>query len=291
MILNFGSINIDHVYSVPHMPKPGETLSATAYHRFLGGKGVNQSVAVHQAGGQVVHAGAVGDDGAWALERIADLDLSLDAIAQSDQATGNAVIYVDAEGENQIVILGGANRSLTLEQVCEAIDLYTQDGDWVMLQNETNLTQEIAVYARDTNRRVAYSAAPFIAEDALPMIELIDLLAVNEGEAASLTDALGKPLASAGLPGLLVTKGSQGATLNIDGKDFHQPAFQVEAVDTTGAGDTFVGSLLARLDMGDTPPDAMSYAAAASAVQVTRPGAAVAIPDRNDVENFLKENA
>lgn len=291
MILNFGSINIDHVYSVPHMPAPGETLSATDYNKFLGGKGVNQSVAAHKAGAEILHAGAVGDDGAWALERIVDLGLRTDAISESAQATGNAVIYVDNAGENQIVILGGANLSLTLENVCDAIEFHSAPGDWVILQNETNLIQEIAVYARDTGRKIAYSAAPFIEKDAVPMIELIDLLAVNEGEAAALSKALGKPLKEVGLSGLLITKGADGAALFLDGVEFSQAAFPVNPVDTTGAGDTFVGSLVARLDLKDDPEAALRYAAAASALQVTRPGAASAIPEHSEVIEFLKENA
>ncbi|MEL7430257.1 MAG: PfkB family carbohydrate kinase, partial [Pseudomonadota bacterium] len=143
MIINAGSINIDHVYRVKALPIPGETVTSKDYRRFLGGKGVNQSIAIARSGGEVVHIGAVGTDGDWALEQIAGFGVMTQHIARLDCATGHAIITVDDNGENQIIIEGGANRQLTSTLIEAALAAATPDRDWVLLQNETNMTTEI----------------------------------------------------------------------------------------------------------------------------------------------------
>jgi len=287
MIFNFGSINIDHVYRVPHLPKPGETLTAETRELHLGGKGTNQSIAIAKAGGRVCHIGAVGGDGDWALEQITSMGVEADMIARSDFATGHAIINVDDHAENAIVIFSGANSCLSKDQIPTALQNATSK-DWVLVQNETNLVPEIVSEAKETGCRVAYSAAPFIADVTVALLDQIDLLAVNEGEADALANLLDVKPDHLPVPQLLITRGSKGACLkNADGF-FEQEAFLVEAVDTTGAGDTFLGSFLARVDLGDDAQAALKYASAASALQVTRPGAATAIPDETDVLNFMK---
>ena len=289
MIINFGSINIDHVYQVDHMPKPGETLFSRGYDKFLGGKGMNQSIAVAQARGKLIHVGAVGTDGQWALDEIRGLGVSLDhIITLSDKPTGHAIISIDRKGENQIVIEGGANQSFTSSMIENSLKNNSGNG-WVLLQNETNLAREIVQAAKEYKIPVAYAAAPFDAETVLSLISKIDLLVVNQGEAEALSRTLGVPLEEIPVSQLLVTLGEDGARFYKNNERFDQKAFQVEAKDTTGAGDTFLGSFLAMHDMGCTLAEALEYAAAASAIQVTRHGAATAIPSREEVTSFLHE--
>ncbi len=290
-ILNFGSINVDLVYALARMPQPGETLSAHSFQKFLGGKGVNQSVAIAASGGHVRHVGAVGPDGDWALARIAALGVATDHIARVEQATGHAIIFVDEQAENMIVIQGGANQALSLEQIDAALATAVP-GDWVLLQNETNLTIEIVQKAKAAGLKVAYSPAPFDAEKALAVLDLVDLLAVNQYEAGELRAARRALGHTAPVDAtLLVTLGSEGAELvSGDGRNLRQAAFKVTPVDTTGAGDTFLGAFLAHYTQNpDRAKTALRYAAAAAALQVQSHGAAVAIPAKQKVEAFLAE--
>lgn len=285
MILNFGSINIDLVYRVPHLPTAGETLHSASFERFLGGKGINQSIAVAQSGTAVRHIGCVGSDGDWVKSQIANFGVALDEIATVGAATGHAVICVDNAGENQIVLASGANQGFTTAQIDAAISAATT-GDWVILQNETNLVPTIAAKAKAAGLNVCYSAAPFDPDAVAEVLPHIDLLAVNEGEAAALEADHGKPATELGVGKVLVTKGAEGAWFYEGDKSHTQTSFQVTPVDTTGAGDTFLGAFMARLTDSDAPT-ALRFAAASAALQVTRAGAAAAIPCRADVEVFL----
>ena len=287
MIWNFGSINIDHVYTLNALPQPGETLAAQSYARHLGGKGVNQSVAIAKSGGKVAHVGAVGPDGDWALDQMATLGLDLDHVSRVEAPTGNAVIYVDAAAENQIVILGGANQAISAEQI-ETVMSAASEGDWVLFQNEVNNGPAIAAAAKKAGLKLAYSAAPFDADVALPLLPQLDLLAVNESEAAALAEAAGTPVADLGIPKLLMTKGAEGAEYFENGDVVKQSSFKVDPVDTTGAGDTFLGAFMARLSKGEDAQNALRFASAASALQVTRAGAATAIPSESEVIEFLE---
>ncbi|MEM0923704.1 MAG: ribokinase [Pseudomonadota bacterium] len=289
MIHVFGSINIDHVHQVPHFPAAGETLADTGYAMGLGGKGANQALAANAAGAEVRMIGAVGEDGAWVMAHLAEAGIETAAILTPGPATGHAVICVTPEAENQIVIHGGANQALTTEQIAAALE-HAAPGDWWLCQNETNLVAEAAAMARAAGLRVAYAAAPFVAETALSMLSLVDLIAVNEAEAEALSQTTGHDLVALPVAQLLVTRGAQGAELYRSGSRVSVPALSVEPVDTTGAGDTFLGSFLAALDLGQSERDALRWAAAAAALQVTRPGAADAIPTQAEVDRFLERD-
>ena len=288
MLFNFGSINIDHVYQVTNLPNPGETIAATRYSKFLGGKGINQSIAAQSTGCETRHYGAVGPDGEWALRHIEQFGVSTKNIMQLEQPTGHAIIFVDENAENQIVIEGGANQRLSKSMISDALDSGNPDNDWVLLQNETNLTEEIVELSKSKGFRVAYAAAPFIPEVAGSLAGKVDLFAVNEIEAGQLAKALSTGIANLPVNQLLMTKGSSGVEIISGGETIFQPAFPVEAIDTTGAGDTFLGSFLGSYAQYNDIKGALRYAAAASAIQVTRPGAATAIPSRNEVEAFLQ---
>lgn len=289
MIFNFGSINVDHVYRVTEMPLPGETLTAGSYQKLLGGKGINQSIAIARAGGRPVHVGAVGGDDSWTMAQVKSFGIDTAHVAQSKHPTGHAVIYVDDAGENQIVIYGGANQDLQPAQIERAFKACDGGDHWVLVQNETNLLSDIVAQARTAGFKVAYSAAPFVADTVAELIDRIDLLAVNEIEAQETARLLGVDVSEIAVPELLITRGSRGAEFRSHGTVHHHPAFEVDAVDTTGAGDTFLGSFLAGHSRGDEIGRSLRYASAASALQVTRPGAAVAIPDRDQVEAFLEK--
>ncbi len=294
-IFNLGSINIDHVYRVAHLPGPGETVSDLGYAQGLGGKGMNQSLAAAAAGARVHHIGAVGADGAWIVERLAAAGVDVADLATVAAATGRAVVCVDANAENQIVIHGGANRALTVEQIDRAL-ARARPGDWFLAQNETNLIAEGFARARARGLRTAYAAAPFEAAAAAGLIgpgpaRLVDLLAVNEVEAGQLAAHLGTAADALPVPELLVTLGARGARYRAGEMVCEVAAFPVTPVDTTGAGDTFLGVFLAARDGGAAPEAALRQASAAAALQVTRPGAADAIPAGPEVAAFLAERS
>ena len=285
-VYNLGSVNIDHVYRVPHLPEPGETLASTSFNSGLGGKGANQSIAVAKAGGQVFHIGAIGADGEWLADQMADAGVDTRYLSVIDVPTGHAIINVDDAAENVIVLFTGANRALTEAMVNDALS-DAGSGDWLLLQNETNLGVYAAKAAKAKGMRVAYAAAPFDAETAVEMLPVTDLLAVNYIEAAQLSEALGVSATDLPVAQILITRGADGATLQAGDDVISVEAFKVDPVDTTGAGDTFLGYFLAALDLGKSAKDALAFASAASAIQVTKVGAAVAIPAADEVEAFL----
>lgn len=282
-VYNLGSINLDHVYRVPHLPAPGETLSALEYDLGLGGKGANQSVAAARAGALTRHLGAVGPEGGWALDQLHGYGVNVSRVTIGSTPTGHAIIAVDQAAENAIIVFPGANRTIDPA----ALPAMLEDAlpsDTLLLQNETSAQVEAAMLARQKGMRVVYSAAPFEAASVRAILPHISLLVVNEGEAAQLTAALGH----APQIDMIVTKGAQGAEwISPEHPPLFQPAFPVQPVDTTGAGDTFIGTLVAGLDLGLPRAEAMRRAAAASALQVTRPGAAQAIPTADEVTAFL----
>lgn len=284
-IFNLGSINADHIYQVPHLPQPGETLSASGLATGLGGKGANQSVAAARAGAKVRQIGAVGPDGQWALDQLTGFGVDVSGISRSAAPTAHAIINVDRVGENAIVIFPGANQKQSLTAVLETLS-HAQKGDILLLQNETNLQVEAAKNARERGLFVIYSAAPFAADAVRAMLPHANLLVMNEGEHEALSSELG----TENLPDRIITRGAKGAIWKSATGDIETPAFPVTPVDTTGAGDCFIGALAAGLDQGLPRAAAMRFAAAASAIQVTRAGTASAIPSREEVDAFLEQN-
>lgn len=285
-IYNLGSINIDHFYRVPHLPAPGETLAATDYRIGLGGKGANQSAAAARAGARVVHIGAVGPEGQWAIERLQSWGVDVDHIARLDTASGHAIITVDDAAENSIVLYPGANRALPFSLISDALAT-SLPGDTLLLQNETAHQVEAARLGRERSLRVVYSAAPFQVDAVRAVLKYVSVLALNAVEADQLCAALGAGLDDLGLPEVLVTRGAEGAEWRAaDGRRAFVPARRVMAVDTTGAGDTFTGYFVAARDAGQSPEAALDLAATAAALKVTRPGTADAIPTLDEVRAF-----
>lgn len=280
-----GSVNADHFYKVPHLPGPGETLAATEYSRGLGGKGANMAVAAARAGARVELIGAVGADGGWMRDRLTEYGVSVTHLADSAEASGHAIISVDPEGENQITIFGGANRALNRGAVSAALSGAAAE-DIFVCQNETNLQRDAAGIAKAMRLRVAYAAAPFDVEAVRDMLEVTDLLVLNAVEAEQLEAATGAAIGELPVADIVVTLGAEGVRWigTVSGEVREFPAVKVRAVDTTGAGDTFTGYLLAALDSGAEMDDAIGLAQRAAALKVTRPGTADAIPARDEVE-------
>lgn len=285
-VYNLGSINIDHIYRLDHLPRPGETLKSRDYVLGLGGKGANQSLAAAKAGAKVMHLGAISQADGWisADMQSAGVDTS-HILNMPDIATGHAIIMVDTSGENAILLHGGANLAITKRQVTAGLS-GIGPKDILMLQNETAQQVEAAAFAHKAGARVIYSAAPFSVKAVKAVLPYLSIIALNEGEARQLFAELGPEVP---VDGLLVTQGQRGAEFHDlrKGQIWHQAAFPVTPVDTTGAGDCFAGWFAAGLARGETIPTALHHAAAAAALQVTREGAGPAMPDRNDVLRFI----
>ena len=287
-IFNLGSINIDYVYRLDSLPLAGETVAAQSLIVGLGGKGANQSIAIAKSGGNVRHIGAIGEGTQWATAKISDAGVDVSQVKTVEAPTGHAIINVNSAAENAIVLLEGANGTITTDQIDSALDA-AAEGDWLLLQNETNNGLYAAQTAQALGMKVAYSAAPFSKEAVAEILPYADLLAVNEIENEAIRTELPEAAALLSKMLVLVTKGAAGAEC-IDGTTITKvPAFKVAPVDTTGAGDTFLGYFLASLDSDASMEEALKRAAAASAIQVTREGAADAIPDVLEVTEFMEQ--
>lgn len=281
----YGSINLDHIYALPHRLTEGETLAATSYRVELGGKGANQSVAAARAGAEVRHIGAVGT--AEALTQLQGFGVDVAGVQLVAEATGHAIILLEPGGQNSIVIHPGANRAIDLDAAKDALSS-AGIGDLLLLQNETAHVAEMAEHAMGLGMEVVYSAAPFDADAVEAVLPFTNILVLNAVEAAQLQTALGVPFEDLPVETVIVTKGADGASWHARGTpDIHVPAMAGQVVDTTGAGDCFTGALAAALDRIMQPQDAMRFAAAAAGLQVGRAGTAGAMPTQAEIDAVL----
>lgn len=286
-IFNLGSVNADKFYRLPHLLQPGETIAATSNYEGLGGKGTNMSVAVAKAGSDVCHVGAVGPDGAWAVERLKGYGVDTLFLREIAVNTGHAIIMVDDQGENAIILYPGANRAIPERLIPDAMKA-AKRGDLVLIQNETCHQVLMAKTAQERGIKVAYAAAPFDLEAVQDILPYTDYLILNELEMQQLADATGKAPSEMPLNDVIVTLGARGCVWydNSTGLETHYAAPKVEAIDTTGAGDTFTGFLMAGLDQDMIMPEAIKRAQKASALMVTRKGTADVIPTLEEVNAF-----
>jgi ribokinase len=291
-VYNFGSVNIDHVYQVDHFVQPGETLSSTAYAQLLGGKGANQSVALAKAGANVFHVGHMSQSDTGFKQQIADFGVDCRFLRTSSTPSGHAIIQVSPEGENAIVLFGGANQLLSDDDITTPLQDATS-SDWILLQNETNALEQIILAAAEAGTKIAFNPAPMTDSVKSLPLDKIDLLIVNEIEAEMLTgesdlEAM-VDFFTANHPNqdVIITLGKEGVCMLHKGATIRVNAFVVDAVDTTAAGDTFIGFFLAAFSNGLPANEALTHACAASAISVTRSGAAQSIPSVEDVKVFL----
>ena len=288
-IVCLGSLNLDHVYRLDHFVRPGETLGSESYSVGCGGKGLNQSIALARAGAPVMHAGRIGHDGGILRSALEAAGVDVSLLVEGDVPTGHAIIQVDAKGENAIILYGGANRRITEVEIDAALDAV---GDGILLlQNEINSLGTILEKAHARGIRTAFNFAPFDPEDAKTLpLGLLSYLIVNEIEGAGVAgvaepEAILRTLKER-YPGCLVilTLGKAGAAfLGYDGVMVPVPPCPAEVVDTTSAGDTFIGYLFAGLLEGMELKAAMELAGRASAITVSRAGAADSIPFRKEL--------
>lgn len=284
-VFNLGSINIDNVYRVPHQPAPGETLAATAFQKGLGGKGANMSVAIARAAARAVHIGAVGREGVWAVERLLEYGVDTRHIAVCDTPTGHANICVSPDGENSIVLFPGANRAIEAKAIAHALK-EARPGDTLLFQNETCGQMDAVHLAEQAGLRIVYAAAPFDVDAVRALVGHIDLLVMNAVEAEQLEAETGTKLADLPVPNIIVTQGDKGC-LWLSDKDragLRFDAIPAEVIDTTGAGDTFTGFLIAGLDRGLPMEQAIVLATRAGSLMVSRLGTADVIPDLREIE-------
>lgn len=282
-VLNFGSLNIDNVYNLPHIVRPGETLQAVGNAVFAGGKGLNQSIALARAGAEVYHAGMIGTDGLFLKELLEANHVDCSNLAVSSSiATGNAIIQVASDGENSIVLFGGANQAIEPSMVKTVLENFSA-GDIVLVQNEISVTAQVIEEAHKRNMKIFFNPAPMDEKVLSFPLELVDTLIVNETEMAELEKSRRK----LDFCNLLLTMGSEGAVYypqNGSGKIFVEAHKVEKVVDTTGAGDTFIGYFIAGITGNSDIKSAMRQAAAAAALSVTRAGAAESIPRIADLD-------
>ena len=293
-VLNIGSLNIDYVYTVDHIILPGETEATGTRNTFLGGKGMNQSCALAKAGVEVYHGGLIGEDGKLFLDACREYGVHSDFIRTVEGPSGHTVIQIDKNAQNSILLYGGANQKLTKAYIDEVLSHFTAE-DILLLQNEVNLLPYIVDRAYEKGMQIALNPSPFNEKlDAVDM-KKISIFLLNEVEGFQLTgekepekilDALRSLFPHAKI---MLTLGKDGAVY-ADGEQKHyQPIFQVKAVDTTAAGDTFTGYFLAGLSEGMTTPQVLRMSAKASSIAVTRVGAVPSIPYREEVERSLRD--
>ena len=311
MIVVFGSINMDLVARVPRIARPGETVLSRRADSFFGGKGANQAVAAARIGqgrpGQVAVIGAVGNDpfGTACLKNLQDNGIDVQAVQVGDEPTGCAFITVDESGENAITVASGANTAL---RSMDLPDSLLAKASVLVLQMEVPLSESLdaAARARRASARVIWNFAPVPPiKERSGMAELLgatDVLVVNEHEALAIADIVGVPAgndylkAATVLAGdfgqtCIVTAGAQGAyAVSRDGTRIHAAARPITPVDTTGAGDTFVGVLANSFAEGLEIGPAMERACAAASLSCLTPGAQAGMPLREALENYLCES-
>lgn len=300
-VLVVGSANIDQVIRLARLPTPGETIGGGTYHQHLGGKGANQAVAATRAGSKVTMIGSVGDDreGKHILETLTHEGISIEGIVQTpDASTGIAMIWVDERGENMIAVAPGANDVVQPQHIQIYQDVF-QHIDIVLLQLEIpfEAVYESIRLAKSHSVHVMLNPAParLLPDD---LLRMVDTLIVNHSELEMLSqrslstkddvqNAM-RGLKSLGISNVITTLGDQGSYLLNDELNIHIPAFQVQAIDTTGAGDIFCGNLAVQIALSTPWEEALRFSSAASAISVMREGALNSAPLREETQAFLK---
>lgn len=302
-IMIIGSANIDYILKMNEFPVPGETVEASAFMQAMGGKGANQALAAHKLGGDVIFVTSLGSDSAGKnlLKYYKEQSLKVVPMIAEGTPTGSAMIWVNKNGENCIVINPGANRMFTSELVFKPdIETAIRKVDIVLLQMEIpyETVKTICEVAFKHGKKIILNVAPARSLDR-NIIDKIDILVVNEVEAETISgikvdgeniEIVLDKLLNMGVKNVIMTLGDRGSILKNGNVYKHIPAYSVNTVDTTAAGDTFCGAFAAELARKNNWEDALTFATAASAICVTRMGAQPSIPTESEVRNFLNNN-
>ena len=292
-VLNFGSLNVDYVYSLQHIVQAGETILSSGMNVFAGGKGLNQSIALAKAGLDVYHAGQIGNDGQILLDTCTQYGVHTDFVKQLDVKGGHTIIQVDEKGQNCIILYGGTNLMLTREFVDEVLSHF-EEGDYLVLQNEVNQLDYMIDKAYERGMKIALNPSPYDSRLNECDLAKVSLFLLNEVEGEQMTGSadpdeilvrLAKLYPNASF---VLTLGSNGAVFSDGTEKYFQDIFKVKAVDTTAAGDTFTGYFIAGLIEEMPVPEILRMSAKASSIAVSRPGAAPSVPTREEVMESLK---
>lgn len=290
-VLSFGSLNLDYMYQVDAIVRPGETIASSALDIHCGGKGLNQSVALCKAGAEVWHAGKVGEDGGMLLSCLEDAGVHTELVkTDKNVRTGHAIIQIaKGSGQNSIIICAGANRKIDEAFIRDVVSHFDA-GDYAVFQNEISNVEYAMQCCREKGMHVVFNPSPLTKElIQSDVYRYVDELFVNETE--------GQMLAGTDDPEeicrilkerwpncrTILTLGSDGAMILEEGKFIRQKAFLCKAVDTTGAGDTFSGFFVAMCAAGKNSREALELASKASSLAVRKPGAAEAVPTLREV--------
>ena len=293
-VLNIGSMNLDLVYSVDHIVQPGETEASFALDTFLGGKGLNQSMALAKAGVEVYQGGMIGEDGQVFLDACKQYGVKADYIRTVPGKSGHAVIQRDKNAQNCILLYGGANQMLTEEYVDSVLANF-EAGDILLLQNEVNQMPYIVEKAYEKGMQIALNPSPFNEKLSKVDMTKISIFLLNEVEGNQVTGLTAPEEIIVKMQELfphakiVLTLGKDGAMYAEGDQRVYQPIFPVKAVDTTAAGDTFTGYFLAGMADGMSVADTLKMSAKASSIAVTRAGAVPSIPYRAEVMEALAE--
>ena len=291
-VLNFGSLNLDYVYDVDHINQAGETQLSAAMQVFPGGKGLNQSIALAKSGSSVYHAGAVGTtDSKVLLDALEAAGVNTDHVMRLDGQSGHAIIQRDKEGQNSILLYGGANQRITGSQAGETLDAFDR-GDFLVLQNEISAMHEILKQAHEKGMTIILNPSPLNETLLGYPLEYVDYLILNEIEALQLSGVDTTPgeqaqAISQKLPNtrIVLTLGEEGSLYYDKGDILRQKAYRTAVVDTTAAGDTFTGYFISAILQGRPVSEALDLASRASSLAVSRPGAAPSIPTMEEVDD------
>lgn len=295
-ILNFGSLNLDYVYSVDHFVAEGETLASTVLKIFSGGKGLNQSVALARAGAATCHAGCIGHEGDMLTAMLQNAGVDTTYVKTVETVpTGHAIIQVDPNGRNCILLFGGANLCTDPAYVDEVLGNFAA-GDWLVLQNEISSIGYLIERAKAKGMTVVLNPSPFSPALIEAGLGKVDYILLNETEGKQLTgfdapaDILNAIRTSYPALKVVLTLGKDGCIYDDGEQRVAHGIFAVKAVDTTAAGDTFTGFFISAISQGFSPAAAIRRASAASAIAVSRPGAAPSVPTADEVTAFLAAN-
>ena len=290
-VLNFGSLNYDHVYQNDHFVKEKETISSLSYKRGFGGKGLNQSIALAKANVQIYHAGKVGNDGQDFIDYLKSYNVNTDYLIKDNSiTTGHAIIEV-VNGQNRIILHGGANTSITEKDIDETLKHF-EANDILLIQNEISNIPYLLKKAHEKKMKIYFNTAPMDSKVFTYPLDYVDTFIANEVEGAELSkcnsanekdiiDSLKKTYPT---KEIILTCGEKGSYYIYKDKVIFQDIFPCEVKDTIAAGDTFTGFYLASIINGDSIEKALETAAKASSITCSKEGAAKSIPSINDIK-------
>jgi len=285
-ILNFGSINKDLVYNVEDFVKPGETISSRDYGLYLGGKGLNQSVAISKSGSEVYHAGCINKSDQSIISDLKKWGVNTDYINKINEATGHAIIQINRDGENSIIIHGGANNCVEKDQIDKVLSNFNE-GDYILLQNEINSVNEIIEKAHKKGLRIFFNPAPYSNAVNNYSIEKVNTLIYNETEGQRLSgkkddNQIIKTLSNK-YPNTrqILTLGERGSIYSFDKNTIKVKAESVKTIDSTAAGDTYIGYYISSLSKKISVEQSMKIASQAASIATTIVGGANSIPEIN----------